>query len=109
MPSRSDRLRHLRKYAEGNLGNRSFFFRGPGNRLNLRAQNLSTFCDLVAEIDDETFLFHLQRGDYTSWIRSVIKDDDLATEIEEIRNDGRPPDEGRALLTDAIDRRYALR
>jgi hypothetical protein len=38
IPARSERLRHLRKYAEGNLGPQSFFFRGPGAKMNLRAQ-----------------------------------------------------------------------
>ncbi len=37
VPARSERLLHLRKYAEGNLGPKSFFFRGPGGRMNLRA------------------------------------------------------------------------
>src|SRR5205814_5457541 len=33
--------RHVRKYAEGELDKDvSFYFRGPDNRLNLRAQNL---------------------------------------------------------------------
>src|SRR5699024_9060883 len=38
--ARSARLRHLRKYAEGNLGERAFVFRGPAGKLRLRAQNL---------------------------------------------------------------------
>ena len=33
VPARSARLRHLRKYAEGNLGARSFFFRGEAARI----------------------------------------------------------------------------
>src|SRR6185436_8617055 len=43
IPARSERLRHLRKYAEGNLGPKSFFFRGPANRMNIRAPNLVSF------------------------------------------------------------------
>ncbi len=36
-----ERRRHRRKYAEGELGpDRSFYFRGPDGKLNLRAQNL---------------------------------------------------------------------
>jgi hypothetical protein len=38
VPARSARLRHLRKYSEGNLGPRSFFFRGAAARMNLRAR-----------------------------------------------------------------------
>src|SRR5262249_21649395 len=40
--------RHVRKYAEGELGeDRSFYFRGPKGALNLRAHNLSTFLQLA--------------------------------------------------------------
>src|SRR5690606_2097132 len=43
-PSHSERRRHRRKYAEGELPpDRSFYFRGPGQKLNLRAQNLMLF------------------------------------------------------------------
>ena len=35
--ARSERIRHHRKYALGDLGYRSFFFRGPDRRLNLKA------------------------------------------------------------------------
>ena len=42
----ADRRRHKRKYAEGELGeDKSFYFRGPEGRLNLRAQNLELFID----------------------------------------------------------------
>src|SRR5439155_1140228 len=40
-PPRTESKRHSRKYAEGNLGpDRSFYFRGPDGKLNLRASNL---------------------------------------------------------------------
>ena len=107
IPSRSTRLRHLRKYADGNLAYRSFFFRGPGGKLNLRAQNLTAFSQLLMGVDDETFLYHLRRGDYDAWLRGVIKDGELAAEVEKLRNSNRPPLELRHLITDAIDRRYA--
>jgi len=35
-PCRAERIRHHRKYAEGNLRYHSFYFRGPEGRLNLR-------------------------------------------------------------------------
>ena len=53
--------RHARKYAEGELGeDRSFYFRGPEATLNLRAQNLSTFLQMAAGVDDRTWLHHLR-------------------------------------------------
>src|SRR5690606_30087227 len=42
-PCKTERRRHRRKYAEGELPpDRSFFYRGPEGKLNLRAQNLTT-------------------------------------------------------------------
>lgn len=109
VPARSERLRHLRKYAEGNLGPKSFFFRGPGARLNLKAVNLGSFCDLAAGVDDETWLFHLRRGDYAAWIRKAVKDEDLAREIGAIAEASHLlPHDSRRLVRDAIDRRYVL-
>ena len=54
--------RHIRKYAEGALGeDKSFYFRGPSNALNLRAQNLTIFMQMADGVDDETWLHHLER------------------------------------------------
>jgi hypothetical protein len=109
VPARSERLRHLRKYAEGHLGPKSFFFRGPAAKLNLRATNLVAFCELASGVDDETWLFHLQRGDYTSWFRSVIKDEALAGEVFAIAQArDLSADGSRRLVCEAIDRRYIL-
>src|SRR5262249_41647252 len=90
VPFRSDgprgqRRRHLRKYATGELGpDHSFFFRGPEGRLNLRAQNLVTFLQLAEGVDDETWLHHLHKGDYSRWFRESIKDEALTTEAEAV-------------------------
>jgi hypothetical protein len=70
-----ERRRHQRKYAFGELGpDRSFWFRGPENKLNLRAQNLTVFLQLADGVDDGTWLHHLRRGDYSRWIGESVKD-----------------------------------
>ena len=109
VPARSERLRHLRKYADGNLGPKSFFFRGPGQRMNPRAQNLRSFCELASGIDDDTWLFHLRRGDYSAWLSQTIKDDDLGRQVAGIAQDPHlGPFDSRRLIRDAIDRRYMI-
>jgi hypothetical protein len=109
LPPRSERLRHLRKYAEGNLGPKGFFFRGPLGRLNLRAVNLLSFCEIAAGVDDDTWLFHLSRGDYAAWFEQTIKDDDLAREVTAIAETSQlQPGDSRRLVRDAIERRYML-
>jgi HAD superfamily hydrolase (TIGR01484 family) len=109
IPARADRLRHLRKYAEGNLGPKSFVFRGPEGKLRLRAQNLVAFCDIAAGVDYGTWSFHLRRGDYSRWFREVMKDEDLAREVATIEAaDHLPSDESRRLVREVVDRRYML-
>ncbi len=110
LPQRSERRRHSRKYAEGNLGpDRSFHFRGPEGKLNLRASNLHLFLQMADGIDDVTWMHHLGRGDYSEWFRTFIKDPDLAGEVEPIeRDDKLSPRESRGAIREAVERRYTL-
>jgi hypothetical protein len=62
----------------------SFYFRGPAGNLNLRAQNLVLFNQIAEGVDDETWLYHLHRGDYSRWFREAIKDDVLADEVARV-------------------------
>jgi hypothetical protein len=102
--------RHRRKYSEGQLPpDRSFFFQGRKGALNLRAQNLIIFCQLAEGIDDDTWQYHLECGDYSRWFATSIKDDNLASEamqIEEQKN--LPPAESKKLILAAIQRDYTL-
>jgi hydroxymethylpyrimidine pyrophosphatase-like HAD family hydrolase len=106
--ARADHQRHIRKYAEGHLSDeRSFFFRGPENRLNLRARNLLAFLELANGVDDETWLYHLSEADYSSWLREAIGDDELADEVEEVEVENpKDADKSRTLIRSAIERRY---
>jgi hypothetical protein len=107
-PPTSEVRRHRRKYAEGKLGaDRSFFFRGPAGKLNLRAHNLNMFIQIAEGVDDETWLHHLRKGDYSQWLREAIKDEALANEVREIEKDGKEgPQKSRSAVIEAINRRY---
>jgi hydroxymethylpyrimidine pyrophosphatase-like HAD family hydrolase len=108
-PARAERMRHRRKYAEGELGDHSFYFRGPSAKLNLRAQNLMLFAQIADGVDDETWLFHLRQGDYTGWFRDKIKDPELADEARLVATDERlSAAESRQRIRLAIERRYSL-
>jgi hypothetical protein len=77
--------------------------------LNLRAQNLILLMQLADGVDDETWLHHLKRHDYSRWFREGIKDEDLAAEAERIeRLPNSSPRESRALIRAAIERDYTL-
>lgn len=108
IPPKTERRRHLRKYAEGELGpDKSFYFKGRDGTLNLRAQNLTLFMQIADGLDDTTWMYHLQRGDYSRWLRESIKDPELADEVADIEaQSGIAPQESRALIRDRIEQRY---
>ncbi len=109
-PGRTERRRHFRKYAEGDLGkDRSFYFLGPQGKLKLQAQNLVTFMQLAEGVDDETWEYHLKNGDYSRWFRNAIKDEDLAAAAEQVERENRvPPAESRKIIREAIEQKYTL-
>ncbi|APA89875.1 HAD hydrolase family protein (plasmid) [Paraburkholderia sprentiae WSM5005] len=87
-PGRKEKRRHRRKYAEGLLiPERSFYFRGQHNALNLRAHNLVLFVEIAEGVDAATWQFHRQRGDYSRWFEQQIGDADLAEEARGIEQD----------------------
>ncbi|PMS21728.1 haloacid dehalogenase [Trinickia dabaoshanensis] len=107
-PGTTQRRRHHRKYAEGLLiPERSFYFRGPDGRLNLRAHNLVLFLEIADGVDPETWQFHLRRGDYSQWFGEVIGDEELASEAHSIeREDALDAAGSRAKIREAVERRY---
>ena len=104
--ARAERKRHKRNYAYGELSeDRSFYFRGPQHKLNLRAQNLAMFLQFAEGLDDETWLYHLKLGDYSRWFREVIKDEALAEEAAQLEPSD-DPRESRNGIKQAIEQRY---
>jgi hydroxymethylpyrimidine pyrophosphatase-like HAD family hydrolase/energy-coupling factor transporter ATP-binding protein EcfA2 len=109
LESREERRRHRRKYAVGELGpDKSFYFRGPSGALNLRAHNLALFLQMADGVDPETWMYHLERNDYSTWLREAVKDAELAEEVRGIEREPGAPEESRALVRKAIDSRYTL-
>ena len=106
VPGKAQHLRHRRKYAAGDLAGEAFVFRGPEGKLKLRAQNLSIFLQMAEGVDEQTWMHHLGQRDYSRWFRSVIKDEELAAEAEQIERRGGP--QSRDRIREAIERRYTL-
>ncbi len=108
-PPRSERRRHIRKYAEGELPpDRSFYFKGAAGKLNLRAWNLMSFLEIGDGVDDDTWNHHLTAGDYSRWINRAIKDSELAAEIASVERKtvAAPADQSRRAVREAIEQRY---
>ena len=77
------------------------------------------FSQLADGVDDETWLHHLRRGDYSSWMRESIKDGELADEVQAIetetvrsatreRRAAESAAESRRRVRAAIEERYTL-
>lgn len=108
-PPHTTLRRHRRKYAEGELPpERSFYFKGPEAKLNLRAHNLIMFMQIADGVDDETWGHHLGKGDYSQWIAAAIKDRTLAEQVREIEHGGLSPSQSRQQIRAAIEARYTL-
>ena len=77
--------------------------------MNLRAFNLYLFLEMADGVDDETWLFHLRRGDYSKWLGEQVKDPELAEEIRPLEgNDSMSPRQSREVVRAAIEARYTL-
>lgn len=109
LPGRTERIRHHRKYAVGDMRLDSFYFTGPDNRHSLKAQNLVFFSQIADGIDEETWLYHLRRGDYSRWFRGAVKDSYLADHAARIeQRKDLSPAKTRKLIRGLIEARYTL-
>ena len=106
----TERRRHRRKYAEGELPpDRSFYFRGPESKLNLRAQNLILFTQLAEGVDDDTWMHHLRAHDYSDWMRRCVKDEALAGQVRAVEEDPKlSPVDSRSRIKQAVEEHYTL-
>lgn len=104
------RLRHRRKFVEGQLAaDRCFYFRGREQQLNLPAQNLVDFLVLAEGVDDDTWEFHRQRHDYSRWLRKSIRDQTLAKAVHPVELDPNlSPSESRARVRSLVQDRYEI-
>lgn len=109
-PTRTQHIRHKRKYAIGDVGIvRSFYFRGPESNTSIRAENVLSFASKASIVDDETWTFHLFRGDYSRWVSEVINDRVCARAIARVESSrDLTPTESRKRVIDMLLDRYTL-
>jgi hypothetical protein len=105
-PGKIERKRHIRKYADGDMREDSFVFHGEDGRLNLSAHNFNTFIRMAQGLDDETWLYHLRRHDYSRWVREGVKDEPLADAVGRIESSDGSAQETREAVFDAIRAHY---
>jgi len=98
--------RHKRKYATGDMGIDSFYFTGPENKLNLKANNLMTFIQMGAGVDDDTWLYHLKQNDYSNWFRNAVNDEELALRTNKIEEQETNAEKSQKAIFQLINERY---
>jgi hypothetical protein len=99
--------RHKKKYAQGEMGENSFVFRGEQGRLHLVANNLLMFLRIAEGIDIETWVYHLKRKDLAKWFRDTVHDEELAKEAEAAEEMGDAA-AGRRRVLDLIGQSYTM-
>lgn len=109
LPTVHEHRRHVRKYAQGDVGYyRSFFFTGPDFRLNLQASNLRIFVRIADGVDDDTWMYHLHLGHYSQWFQEVIKDQELADLAQGLASSDASAAHSRHAINSFIHSRYTL-
>lgn len=80
LPSRTvEHVRHWHKYAGGELPpERRFYFRDDGDSTGAVAANLEQFHHEVRRCTLDVLRHHAAGGDFSRWIRDVVKDGGLA-------------------------------
>jgi hypothetical protein len=64
------------------------------------------FMDLADGVDEATWEWHRRLGDYSRWLRTSVKDDDLAAEVAAVETDGSAPAEARQRIRALIEQNY---
>jgi len=49
------------------------------------ASSFREFSEILKTIDITSLEFHVQRGDFENWVKEVFNDEELASEITELR------------------------
>jgi hypothetical protein len=108
LPPRGEHQRHQHQYFDGDMDPEDrFHFRGPKEALNLAAGNLRTFMQLAEGVDEETWAYHLKRGDYARWFRDKIQDQQLTAVTEQFeRADDVSPQASRQRILEMIRNLY---
>ena len=74
----------------------------------ISANKLEDFYIVTKQINVESLEFHLYRGDFETWLKEAIKDQQLAYDFGTVRAFGLKGEELRAELLKALDECYSI-
>jgi uncharacterized protein DUF5752 len=82
------------------------FFMPDGHYTGETAMSLCSFLRDLGSIDLQSIRFHFERGDFQKWIRTTIRDEELAQRIDKL--DKKLPEEPlQQQLTDIVQKRIS--
>jgi hypothetical protein len=84
-----------------------YFFTSIGNYTGKSASSLKEFAEKVKEVDLKSLDFHLRRGDFEKWASGVLKDEELAKQLNELRETSLQSDNLREQLHSIIWQRIS--
>jgi len=61
----------------------AFHFSSPSGFIGHTTYSLDQFCELLSIVPGDSFQYHLERGDFTRWIKEALGDTDLADSIRD--------------------------
>lgn len=82
-----------------------YFYNEIGRYAGKNAASLKDFGEKVMEVDEKSLRFHLQRGDFEKWIGGVLKDEELARQVRELRETFVTSDNPRDRLHSIVSKR----
>ena len=82
-----------------------YFFTGVQEPTGTSATSIFDFDDQLRKVDSKSLEFHLNRGDFSKWLREIVRDDVLADEFEKVRASNLAGEKLRAKLVETTDKR----
>lgn len=90
-------------------GDMGFHFYVDVNKpLGFSTQSLEEFYRFIMQVITDSLEFHLYRGDFENWLREVLKDEELAEAVGNLKADGLKGEDLRKALLKAIDAKYGV-
>jgi len=81
------------------------FFTDLQKPTGIFATSIFDFAEQLKKISLQSLEFHTKRGDFSKWLKDVIKDDTLSAEFEKMRSSSLTGEKLRTRLVSTVDKR----
>jgi hypothetical protein len=84
------------------------FYTAVGQPTGASARSLKEFYETIKTIAAASLEFHIYREDFTNWVQAVVKDEVLATELENVRQSELKGESLRKRLVSVIEKHCGM-